>query len=603
MNSHQNTQVISSNRLLNLWIVLRGYRLSYLAAIVSMGAAAAARSASYLLIGYFADQVLKQRTFFPWLPWVALSFVGLAVLEGGFTFLGKCEAARVSEGIAQRLRNELFDHIQRLPFQFHDKWQTGELIQRATSDVDAVRKLFADQAINAGRILALFFVNVGVMLALNWRLTLLSIVAIPFVILFAYIFFQKISVAYEAFQEQEAILTSVLQENLSGVRVVKAFARQSYEMQKFQRENWEKYLRGCKLLLLHALFWPTSDIIIGLQMLTGFFLAALMAIDGKITAGTYISYAGMLIWVLWPIRNLGQLLVEMSKGLVSIERVGEILLENKEDLKSGDVMPSASIKGEVVFDTVSFSYRGEETAQQRLVLQDISFSCKPGQVIAFIGATGSGKTTLANLLPRFYDYTSGKIWLDGVELNRYPRYFLRMHIGIVEQEPFLFSRTIAENIALGVKGKVNQHQIEDAAKAAAIHDSIMRFPQGYQTVVGEKGVTLSGGQKQRIAIARTILRDPRILILDDATSAVDTETESEIRNAIEQLMIGRTTFIIAHRVQSVMNADQIIVFERGRVVQQGTHEQLLAQRGPYRQIFEIQTQIETELEKELALLG
>lgn len=597
----RNSYHTTRNRLLNLWFVLKGYRIIYLAAIASMGAAAAARSASYLLLGYFVDHILKYSAFSSWLPWVALSFVGLASLEGGFSFLGKREAARVSEGVAQRLRDGLFDHIQRLPFPFHDNMQTGELIQRATSDVEAVRKLFADQAINAGRIMALFIVNVAVMLYLNWLLTLLSIIAIPFVILFAYVFFQKISSAYESFQEQEAVLTSVLQENLSGVRVVKAFARQSYEIQKFQRENWEKYLRGCKLLLLHALFWPTSDIVIGLQMLAGFFIAALMAIDGKISVGTYMSYAGMLIWVLWPIRNLGQLLVEMSKGLVSYDRVAEILQEPQEDIDIGDAPIHKPLQGEVVFDRVCFGYQEEQGQKDGLVLHDISFHCKPGQVIAFMGATGSGKTTLANLLPRFYDYTSGHIKLDGIELNRYPRRYLRSQIGIVEQEPFLFSRSIAENITYGVKEKVTQDQIEAAAKAAAIHEDIMRFPQAYQTLIGEKGVTLSGGQRQRIAIARTILRNPRILIFDDATSAVDTETESDIRNAIEQLMRGRTTFIIAHRVQSVMNADWIIILDRGRIVQQGTHEQLIDQEGIYRQIFEIQTKIETELEKELAL--
>jgi ATP-binding cassette subfamily B protein len=294
---------------------------------------------------------------------------------------------------------------------------------------------------------------------------------------------------------------------------------------------------------------------------------------------------------------MGRLVVQMSTGLVSFGRVVEVIKQEREPLETGDFIPENNLKGEIIFNNVGFAY---PDAPDVPVLKQISFKCKPGKVIALLGSTGSGKTTLANLLPRFYEYTEGSITLDGVELNRYTRKFLRSQIGIVEQEPFLFSRTIRENITYGVQRQLNDEDIVAAAKAAAIHDSISTFQDGYDTLVGEKGVTLSGGQKQRVAIARTIIKNPKILILDDATSSVDVETEADIRRALENLMEDRTTFIIAHRIQSVMKADLILVLDKGRVVQKGDHKQLLAQEGIYRKIFEIQTRIEAELEQEIA---
>lgn len=303
------------------------------------------------------------------------------------------------------------------------------------------------------------------------------------------------------------------------------------------------------------------------------------------------------MWLIWPLRNLGRLIVQTSTGLVSFGRVRDIIKENREPLDQGDYQPLGEVRGELVFDGVCFEYAGDEDP----VLQDISFNVKPGQTIALLGLTGSGKTTLVNLLPRFYEYTSGSIKLDGVELSRYTRRFLRSQIGIVEQEPFLFSRTIRQNILYGIGREVGDVEFEAAARAAAIHDAVLTFPERYDTLVGERGVTLSGGQMQRVTIARTILREPRILILDDSTSSVDYETESEIRGALENLMVGRTTFIIAHRIQSVMDADLILVLDKGRIVQKGTHAQLIEVEGVYRQIFDIQTRIEGELKQEIEL--
>ena len=585
----------TGSRPLGLWRMMTGFRLIYLWATLSLGVATLARTGSLLLLGYLVDNVLLDEAKMGLLPFVALGFVLLALVQGAFTFVSGRFAAQTAEGITLRLRNYLFDHIQRLSFTYHDHTSTGELIQRSTSDVDAMRRFFADQAIGVGRIVLLFVVNFAALVYLNWQLALLSVVVVPLVVLTSVLFFRRISQAYEAFQEQDAVLSTTLQENLTGVRVVKAFARQEYERNKFEGDNWEKFLRGRRLLIMHSLFWPISDIICGFQMLGGFMAGALMAINGTITVGDYLAYAGLVIWLIWPMRNLGRLIVQMSTGLVSFGRVEKVIKENREPLTEGAYSPPERVQGDVVFQDVGFRYDKESSA-----LKNISFHCKPGQAVALLGSTGSGKTTLVNLLPRFYEYTSGSLTLDGVELHDYPRHYLRQQIGIVEQEPFLFSRTIRENITYGVDRRVDDAEVEASARAAAIHDTILTFPEGYNTLVGEKGVTLSGGQKQRVAIARTLLRDPSILILDDSTSSVDTETEAEIRAALDHLMVGRTTFIIAHRIQSVMNADLILVLDQGRIVQRGKHEELMAEEGIYRRIYDMQARIEVELERELA---
>jgi ATP-binding cassette, subfamily B, bacterial len=588
-------QALRANRLSGLWRLMSGFHWTYFGATMSQGIAALSKTATYLLLLYLVDALLETGAPARTLLWVAAGFVSLAAFEGIFTFLSGRLAAQTAEGIARRLRNYMFDHIQRLSFSYHAETSTGELISRSTSDVDALRRFFADQAIGVGRVLLLFIVNFCAILYLNWQLGLFSIIVVPFLIAVSFFFFKRVTKVYEAYQEQEATLSTTLQENLSGVRVVKAFARQDYEREKFEKDNREKYRRGRRLMLMHSLFWPVTDILVSIQLLGGYLMGALLAINGVITVGTYMAYAGMVIWLIWPMRNLGRLIVQMSTGMVSYGRVMEVIRQEREPLGEGVDPPDGDLRGEIVFDQVCFEYEADSP-----VLKDISFHVRPGQAVALLGSTGSGKTTLVNLLPRFYEYSSGKLTLDGIDLNRYSRRFLRRQIGIVEQEPFLFSRTIQENISYGVDREVSLQEVEAAARAAAIHDVIASFPDGYNTLVGEKGVTLSGGQKQRVAIARTLLKNPRILILDDSTSSVDLGTEAEIRQALEGLMQGRTTFIIAHRIQSVMNADLILVMENGRIVQSGIHEDLMKESGMYRRIFEIQTRIEDELEREVS---
>ncbi|MCB0135002.1 MAG: ABC transporter ATP-binding protein [Caldilineaceae bacterium] len=590
-------QTVGIGKLRGFWRLMTGFRGTYLVSTVSMGIAAIMNTVTFLLLRYFVDHymVAGDRTIH--LAVYVAGFLTLAVIQAACTFNSRRLAAKTAEGIARRIREYLFDHIQRLSFTYHDKTQTGELIQRATSDVDTIRRFFADQAIEAGRIVMLFIVNFAAIYLLDWRLAWFSIIVVPVVMVISLFFFRRVEKAYEAYQEQEAKLSSTLQENLSGVRVVKAFARQEYEEGKFDDENKKKYARGRYLLLMHALFWPITDVMCGAQMLSGFLFAGWLTINGEITVGTYVAYAGLVVWIIWPLRNLGRLIVQMSESLVSFGRVSTVVVETREPVLEGTVRTDKQVKGEITFEDVHFAYVGTE----RSALRGVSFTVKPGQSVALIGGTGSGKSSLVNLLPRFYDYTGGRVLLDGVELTEYARHYLRSQIGIVEQEPFLFSRTVRDNITYGVTREVPDAEVEEAARAAAIHDVILnKLPHGYETLVGERGITLSGGQKQRVAIARTLLKDPRILILDDSTSAVDFETEAEIRQALRRLMKGRTTFIIAHRIQSVMDADLILVLEHGRVIQRGTHDELVQQEGTYRRIYLAQTRLEAELEEELS---
>lgn len=589
------SKTVSKNRLLGLWRLMKGYRLLYFGAAAALAVATISRTRVYLVLSEFVDDVIIAGDYGSTFTTIILSFIGLALLQGVFSFLSGWMVSKSAESITRRLRNFLFDHLQRLPYAYHAESQTGNLIARATSDIDAVSRFYSDQAIGIVRILLMFIVNFVALLQLNTRLALISVIGIPVIVDISVFFFTKVSKAYEKYQEQEAVLSSRLQENLTGIRVVKAFARQGYESYKFDQENMQKFNLGKKLLSIHSLFWPVSDIICGAQMLSSFFVGAIMAYKGEITIGTYLATTSLVGWIIWPMRNLGRLIVHMSTGLVSYKRVAELLKQDREPLTEGEYHPKGSVNGEVIFKDVYFEYEKDNP-----VLENISFTCKPGSVIALLGSTGSGKTSLVNLLPRFYDPTRGLITLDGVDITTYPRNYLRSQIGIVEQEPFLFSRSIRENITYGVHHEVAEDEVIEAAKLAAIHDVIIEFPKGYDTLVGERGVTLSGGQKQRVAIARALLKNPRILILDDSTSSVDTETEAQIRAALNNLMEDRTTFVIAHRIQSVMSADLILVFDKGKVIQQGTHKELMKNSGMYREIFDIQTKIEVELEKEIA---
>lgn len=613
---------LTANRFVGLWRMATGYRGIYVAAVLAAGCAALCRSAVFYLLRYFVDGVLPGGGGFGPVALVAAGLIGLAAVQGLFAFSMGRLAARTGEGVARRLRNYLFDHIQRLDFSYHDSTQTGELIQRATSDVDTLRLLFQDQLIGIGRIGLLTVVNFSALVLLHGRLALMSTPLLPVIAVISFFFFRRIGIVYEAYQSQDAAVSNRLQERLSGVRVVKAFARQGYEVGRFEEENWEKYRRGVRMGNIHSLFWPLVEFLIAGQVILGTYLAGMMAVEGAITVGTFVAFTGLLGATVWPMQGIGRLVAHVSTGLVSLERVHSIIRQEREALGQGSGADSGRLRGEIAFRGVQFAYepapakeekgkkkagdqsrqavRQQAFAARGYVLRDIDLAVEPGQVIGLLGATGSGKSSLVNLLPRFYEYSGGSIRLDGRELRAYGRGYLRSQIGFVQQEPFLFSTTIRNNITYGTGREVSDGEVEAAARAAAVHDVIVSFPDGYDTMVGERGVTLSGGQKQRVTVARTLLKDPAILILDDATSSVDTGTDATIRAALRGLMRGRTTFIIAHRVQSVMEADQILVMDGGRVIQRGCHEKLAAEEGVYRRIYELQMQIEADLEREIA---
>ncbi len=590
-----------------LYRFIAGYRVIYLAALAALAISGFARSQFATVIRRFTDDVLLAQNFKD-LHWYGLAFLGLAGVAGTCTFWGSRQAARTAEGAVRRLRVFLYDHLQHLPFARHDHMQSGDLIQRSSSDVEEVRRLLAEHFTGVGRIFTISSMAFLAMFDLHARLALVSAVVIPISVFVSTRFWRHLAQIFFDFQDQEARLSSLLQENLYGARVVRAFARERHEIGRFEAANATLRHRGRRMVRFHNIYWPSMDLLLATQMVGSLMLGSWMAVQGEISVGTYLAFVSLLSLMIGPIRHLGRIFALSTQSLVSLDRIRTIIEERREPLHAGDHVPESPLQGDIRYENVSFAYDvpASDTAEGRrppAVLHDISFTAAPGQIVAILGSTGSGKTSVMNLLLRFYDASAGHIYLDGVDLTRYPRAALRRHIGIVQQDPFLFGRTIRENIRYGAAQEVSEEEIQNAARAANIHDSVMSFPKGYDTIVGEQGVTLSGGQRQRLAIARTILKDPKILILDDATSAVDAETERFIRDALQQLMQGRTTFIIAHRISSIATADKILVMDGGRIVQAGAHAELAAQAGLYRQVFQLQTSIEAELTEELAAAG
>ncbi|MBI9102849.1 MAG: ABC transporter ATP-binding protein [Spirochaetales bacterium] len=567
----------------------------YLGALAAIAGEVAAEATGNLVIRHIIDKIIIEKRGMAMIIMGSLLFIGISLFRGLFSFLEGRGKAKVSESVTRDIRNNIFDHIQNLSFKYHDNAQTGELVQRATSDVDAVRRFFAEQIPMFTKIILLFLINFVILLFLDYRLALISIIAVPLIAFLSTIFFKLIFKAYDDFQDHQGKMTAAIQENLSGIRVVRSFARQDWEKERFEKINSRQRKKGFVLLMRHSLYWPLAHSICGLQFVTTLLVGAVMVLNGTMTPGTFIAFSSMVNALIWPLQELGRMITELSKSFVSFNRIVEVLETEKEDLHSGKVPDSHRIQGQLEINNLNFAYDNEVP-----VLNGINFSCKPGAKIALVGATGSGKSTLVNLLPRNYEFQEGEILLDNRPIDHYSRHYLRRNIGIVEQEPFLFSTTIRENIGYGLDRKITLDEIKTAAKAAAIHDSIMSLPDGYETMVGEKGVSLSGGQKQRITIARTILKDPAILILDDSTSAVDAATEEKIKQALAELMKGRTNFIIAHRIQTLKMADRILVLKEGSIVQEGTHEELTAVEGFYRKVFTLQTEIEAELQKELS---
>jgi len=522
--------------------------------------------------------------------WVAaLATIACTGLGGLFTFgRMRAEAAAV-EGIVRRLRDRLYDHLQRLPVSYFDKAQTGDLVQRVTSDVDTVRLFYSDQVIELLRAAALLLTVLPYLFLLDPVMALVAVAVLPVVVVFAVVFFARVRGSFKAMDEAEGAMTTAVQENLTGIRVVRAFARQDFERQKFAAKNHDHRDKHWRLFKLMAVYWASSDFLCFVQLVLVLIVGAVRVQNGDITAGTLVAFVQYVGIYLWPVRQMGRIVTELGKTTVAVGRIKEILdaPEEVDRTAAAEAATPGRFLGAVRFEHVTFAH-GES-----VVLDDVSFAVAPGTTLGLIGPSGSGKSTVGQLLMRFYDPRSGRVTLDGVDLATLPRHVVRGQIAAVMQEPFLYGKTIAENLRVGRADAPDAAMI-DAASTAAVHESVEKFERRYDTVVGERGVTLSGGQRQRVAIARALLRDAPVLILDDALSAVDTRTEAQILDALRQRRGRSTTILIAHRLSTLMHADQICVMEHGRIVQRGTHEELIAADGLYRRLWQIQTAIEDD---------
>ena len=546
--------------------------------------------------------------------WVlSLAIIGVAVLSGLFMFLTRACTARAGEDFARNMRNALFSHVQRLPMSWHDQNQTGDIIQRCTSDVEVIRNFVVTQLLEVFRTAFLVGISFAVMASMNRKLALVVLLFVPVVILYSAVFYRLIARRFTDADEAEGELSTVVQENATGVRVVRAFGREQYEMDRFREKNEAFAKLWIRLGTLSGLYWGVGDLITGLQVTAVVVLGAMEAVHGHMSVGEFVAFASYNAVLVWPVRGLGRILSDMSKAGVSFERVGYIIHGEEEAYsglmsggeKADDTIPSdisgqtgteSAIPAEaagrpapvlpgpmdIVFSHVSFAY---EPGKQ--VLDDVSFTIPQGTTFGILGGTGSGKSTVVQLLTRLYELEEGTITLGGVDIRKFPLAWLRRHVGMVLQEPFLYSRTIRENIAASAPGS-RMEEIRSAARTACVDRSIMNFADGYETLVGERGVTLSGGQRQRVAIARLLLQKAPVMVFDDSLSAVDTQTDHEIRKALKEQQKDATVILISHRITTLMGADQILVLNQGRAQEMGTHEELIQRDGIYRQIYEIQ---------------
>lgn len=519
---------------------------------------------------------------------IGLLLVLVAIIRGVFLYFKTTLASKAAENTTKRIRDKLYDHIQRLSYEFHVKSETGELIQKCTSDVDTIRRFLAIQLIEVAGALFILITIVTMMFSMNVKLAIASIVLLPITFIFAIIFFKRVKRDFTASDEAEARLSTNLQENLTGVRVVKAFSRQSFEIDKFDEKNLEYQILTYKLIRNLSIYWSTSDAISLIQVGFVIVFGSYFTYIGELSLGSLVAFISYINMLVWPVRQLGRTLTDMGKAFVSLKRLDEIFTEPIEILDEHNNKPV--IKGSIEFKDVYFQY--EDNKQ---VLSNLSFDVKAGETVALIGPTGSGKSSLVHLLPRLYEYNQGSITIDGFELNTIDKSWIRKNVGLVLQEPFLYAKSIKDNIKLS-DPKLKDKRVFDAAKTASIHNDIKSFENGYDTLVGERGVSLSGGQKQRMAIARTIINDSPIVVFDDSLSAVDTETDVSIRNALNKRKNKATTIIISHRISTVAEADVILVIQKGTIVQRGTHSSLIEEEGLYKRIYDIQNSLDSSMD-------
>ncbi len=516
---------------------------------------------------------------------IAIVVTVIAVICAVFRYLNKVMNSMAAEKLIKRMRDLLFDHICHLPFSWHSENHTGDIIQRCTSDVETIKMFLSEQLTSLFRIMIMITLGLIFMIQIHIKLTIVSAIFIPIIVMYSLFFHNRIGNAFRKADEEEGKLSAIAQENLTGVRVVRAFGRETYERSRFEKKNKEYTKMWIELMKLLSAFWTSNDMISGMQGMAVLVMGSVFCVNNEITVGELIAFIAYNAMISWPVRMLGRVISEMSKAGVSVDRLRDIMnAEIEEDIPSAG---ESALDGDIEFNNVSFSYDNGNME----ILKNVSFTVKSGQTLGVLGGTGSGKSTLMYLLDRLYDLPkdSGTISIGGCDIRNIKMHHLRRNIGLVLQEPFLFSRTLFENIGITQKS-TDIKDVRRAAKLAALDETIRSFDAGYDTFVGERGVTLSGGQKQRTAIAQMLISEPPIMIFDDSLSAVDTETDAKIRGALDKNNHKATTILISHRITTLMHADHIIVLSHGEIAEEGTHEQLLNQNGLYRKIYDIQMQ-------------
>jgi ATP-binding cassette, subfamily B, bacterial len=588
--------------------ITKGYRLYFVFAFLLTIFLGASRAAFPVLVEYIVDTVLQGlpsnlpnwihirlvQTDVPrHLMFAALALAGFAVIRGFAMILAGVSRAAFSESVVRGLRNRIYHHLNHLSFDYHKKADTGDLIQRSTTDIDTIRKFFYEDMFSFLWVASMATFIVYTMFRTNVMLAILSVAIIPVTITLSVFFFTKLEKVFNRVEQSESALTTTVQENLNGVRVVKAFNRELFEIEKFKAKNDTYYHRSYEMYQLEANYWSLSDAFtfsqIGITLIVGTYFA----VNNIITTGELLSFVLMVQTVVWPIRNLGRIVSEFSKTMVSVNRLNTILTEEVEYVDNGTIQEG--IVGAITFDNVSFKFDDDN----KHLLKDMSFSIAKGETVAVMGKTGSGKSTLAKLLIRLLDHQEGTITIDGVNLRDFDKKYLRSQIGVILQEPFLFSTTLEKNIGITLPSD-DQTKIRHAADVAAVSKDIDQFTSGYETIVGERGVTLSGGQKQRVAIARLLVSPHPIMVFDDSLSALDTETDLAIRRALKDESKDTTVLIITHRITTAMEADRIIILEDGGIKEIGTHEELIAKDGLYKTLYQIQTGYQSAVKGGLA---
>ena len=526
------------------------------------------------------------------LVFYALLMVAIALSKGIFQFLTRWIVIGISRDIEFDLRNDLFEHLERLSYPYYQRTRTGDIMARATNDLNAVRMLLGPAIMYSANTLVFTAGALIYMMKISPKLSLYTFLPLPVASIVIQYFGRQIHERFEKIQAMFSDISARAQENFSGARVIRAYVQETAEVRQFEAANTEYIARSLPLARLMGLLWPTLEFTLGLAIVLVLWLGGRQVLSNRISIGDFGAFLTYMVQLTWPVIALGWVINIFQRGTASLKRIDEIMQEKPEITDAPSVLlagpPDAELRGEIEFHRLNFAYNGTP------VLHDANLKIPEGSSLAIVGPTGSGKTTLVNLIPRVYDAEPGAIVIDGHLIREFPLEFLRRHIGFVPQETFLFSDTVRENIAFGLEDATDE-EVRAAAEAANIAADIESFPDKYQTMVGERGIALSGGQKQRIAIARALIRNPRILILDDALSSVDTQTEDKILNHLREVMRGRTTIFISHRVSTVRNADRIAVLHGGRIVELGTHDELIAREGYYTDLYNKQL-----LEEELA---